>query len=331
MRDERRAPLQRGTNQAGMRAHNERLVLSLVRRHGALAKTEIARMTGLSAQTVSVIMRHLEADRLLRRGEPQRGRVGQPSVPLSLDPEGAFFLGAKIGRRSLDVVLVDFVGGDPPPRDRELSLSRRRATRSRASGPGSKACEAALGARAERIAGLGLAMPFELWNWAEEIGAPAAEMAAWRRIDIRAELAAPAALPGLPAERRHRRLRRRARLRRQRRAAGLHLFLRRRLHRRRAGAERRALHRAHRQRRGARLDAGARRRGRHGAADRPRLAGAARAPAARRRRCRPTRSTIPTPTGAASARISTTGWPPPRAASPTPSPRPRRSSTSRRR
>ena len=37
--------------------YNERLVLSLVRRHGSLAKTEIARMTGLSAQTVSVIMR----------------------------------------------------------------------------------------------------------------------------------------------------------------------------------------------------------------------------------------------------------------------------------
>src|SRR6188768_380889 len=96
--------LQRGTNQAGMRAHNERLVLSLVRRHGSLAKSEIARMTGLSAQTVSVIMRHLEADHLLQRGEPQRGRVGQPLVPLSLDPEGAFFLGAKIGRRSLDLV-----------------------------------------------------------------------------------------------------------------------------------------------------------------------------------------------------------------------------------
>jgi hypothetical protein len=94
------AALQRGTNQAGMRAHNERLVLSLVRRHGALSKTEIARMTGLSAQTVSVIMRGLEADRLLRREAPQRGRVGQPSVPLSLDPEGAFFIGAKIGRRS---------------------------------------------------------------------------------------------------------------------------------------------------------------------------------------------------------------------------------------
>ena len=50
----------RGTNQSGMREQNERLVLSLVRQHGALAKSDIARITGLSAQTVSVIMRALE-------------------------------------------------------------------------------------------------------------------------------------------------------------------------------------------------------------------------------------------------------------------------------
>ena len=64
----------RGSNQSGMRAHNERLVLSLVRTHGALAKSDIARMTGLSAQTVSVIMRALEQDGLLikRRGEQKR-------------------------------------------------------------------------------------------------------------------------------------------------------------------------------------------------------------------------------------------------------------------
>ncbi|MEO6298609.1 MAG: winged helix-turn-helix transcriptional regulator, partial [Paracoccaceae bacterium] len=100
----------RGSNQSGMRDHNERLVLSLVRQHGALAKSDIARMTGLSAQTVSVIMRALERDGLLLRGEPQRGRIGQPSVPMSLNHEGAFFLGLKIGRRSADLVLVDFLG-----------------------------------------------------------------------------------------------------------------------------------------------------------------------------------------------------------------------------
>ena len=184
--------LVRGTNQSGMRAQNERLVLSLVRRHGPLAKSEIARMTGLSAQTVSVIMRHLESDRLLVRGQPQRGRVGQPSVPLALDPEGAFFLGAKIGRRSLDFVLVDFAGGlryrnsvgyaFPTPRDTHRLLLKEVAR-----------CQAWLGEASQRIAGLGLAIPFALWSWAEEIGAPQAELDDWRRTDLRAELAA--ALP----------------------------------------------------------------------------------------------------------------------------------------
>ena len=83
----------RGTNQSGMRDYNERLVLSLVRQHSALAKTDIARMTGLSAQTVSVIMRALEQDGLLLRGAPLRGKIGQPSIPMSLAADGAFFLG----------------------------------------------------------------------------------------------------------------------------------------------------------------------------------------------------------------------------------------------
>ncbi|MBA3323723.1 MAG: ROK family transcriptional regulator [Rhodobacteraceae bacterium] len=183
------APLQRGANQAGMRAHNERLVLSLVRRRGPLAKTAIARLTGLSAQTVSVIMRKLEADRLLKRGEPKRGRVGQPSVPMALDPEGAFFLGAKIGRRSLDLVTVDFAGAIRRRSSETYAYPTPRETVRRILA-GVAAAEAALGPGAARIAGLGLAMPFALWSWAEEIGAPAADMADWRSADIRAELAA---------------------------------------------------------------------------------------------------------------------------------------------
>ena len=175
-----------------MREQNERLVLSLVRRHGPLAKSEIARMTGLSAQTVSVIMRQLEADRLLRRGEPQRGRVGQPSVPLSLDPEGAFFLGAKVGRRSLDFVLVDFVGGIrrragasypfPTPRD---TVRRIRAEVA--------ACEALLGDRPGASPGSGSRCPSSSGAGPRR---SARRRRSWRpgaSADIRAELAA--ALP----------------------------------------------------------------------------------------------------------------------------------------
>ena len=100
----------RGTNQSGMRDQNERLVLSLVQQHGSLAKTEIARMTRLSAQTVSVIMRELEVEGLLVRQAPMRGKVGQPSIPMALNPDGAFFIGLKIGRRSAELVLIDFLG-----------------------------------------------------------------------------------------------------------------------------------------------------------------------------------------------------------------------------
>src|SRR5690606_31471086 len=88
----------------------ERLVLSLIRRRGELPKADIARLTGLSPQTISIIMNQLEADGLLRRGRPQRGRIGQPSVPYSLDPQGALAFGLKIGRRSVDLYLINFVG-----------------------------------------------------------------------------------------------------------------------------------------------------------------------------------------------------------------------------
>ena len=73
--------LRLGANQTGGRIYNERLVLSLVRHQEGLPKAEIAKLTGLSAQTVSVIMQQLEADHLIGKGEPVRGKVGQPRVP----------------------------------------------------------------------------------------------------------------------------------------------------------------------------------------------------------------------------------------------------------
>src|SRR4029077_9054605 len=97
----------RGADQSGLRLYNERLVLSLIRSHGSLSKTEIARQTGLSIQTSSVIMKHLESEGLLVREEPIRGKVGQPSIPMSLNPEGAFSIGFKFGRRSASFVLMD--------------------------------------------------------------------------------------------------------------------------------------------------------------------------------------------------------------------------------
>ena len=179
-----------GANQTRVRAYNERLVLSLVRRHGSLSKADIARRTGLSAQTVSVIMRALEKEGLLTRGEPVRGRVGQPSVPMMLNPDAVYSFGVKIGRRSADLVLMDFVGRIrqqihqiypyPQPDNIMAFLADGIATLQ------AKMTPHQLG----HIAGIGIAAPFELWNWAEEVGAPAGAMDAWRNFDLQAEATA---------------------------------------------------------------------------------------------------------------------------------------------
>jgi predicted NBD/HSP70 family sugar kinase len=170
--------------QAGMRSPNERLVLSLLRRNGALSKAEIARLTALSAQTISVINRQLESDGLVMREARVRGRVGQPSTPMTLDPDGAFSIGLRIGRRSADMALMDFAGvlrhqirtafAYPTP------ASIMEFVRDNWAG----LCQRLPAARRDRIAGIGIGAPFELWNWLDRLDAPPDAMTQWRDFDL---------------------------------------------------------------------------------------------------------------------------------------------------
>lgn len=178
----------RGSNQSGMRARNERLILTLIRTAGALPKAELARRTGLSAQATSVIVRALQADGLLVPGIPIRGRVGQPSVPMTINPQGACFLGLHVGRRRVKLVLLDFAGDmlqlwqedyPYPEPDNLLEFVSRRTSE----------LPALLGSELmERIAGLGVAIPFGLWHWADQAGAPADIQQAWKQCDFAADL-----------------------------------------------------------------------------------------------------------------------------------------------
>ena len=183
-----------GVNQSGVRDHNERLILSLLQR-GALPGADVARRTGLSPQTVSIILRKLEKDGILRRGEPIRGKVGKPSVPMELNPDGVFAIGMKIGRRSADLLLLDFAGHVRNQIHTTYAYPRPDAV----FGFLEEGLVALLGGLEEkmraRVCGIGIGTPFELWKWTDLYGPTAKRFRSWKNVDFAGEVAAFSPLP----------------------------------------------------------------------------------------------------------------------------------------
>src|SRR5271154_186780 len=184
-----------GANQAGVRLYNERLLLSLVRRFGPVSKIEVARLTGLSVQSTSAIMNRLQAEGLLKREAPLRGRVGQPTIPMSIDPEGAYSFGLKVGRRGCDLVLVDFRGAICQRAYRAYSFPTPIMILDFVRDSLPSLASSLSPAQKRRIVGLGVAAPFQLWSWESEIGAPQGAMNAWRHFDAESEIAAVCPYP----------------------------------------------------------------------------------------------------------------------------------------
>jgi predicted NBD/HSP70 family sugar kinase len=178
-----------------MRQFNERVVLQAIRLNGSVSKADIARLTRLTPQTVQIIIARLEADGLVRKLEPQRGKVGQPSVPMALNPDGAFSIGIKIGRRSLDMLLLDFTGQvrernslsypfpDPDTLFGEIETRLQQLTQS-----------LPFKLRA-RLHGVGIAAPLSLGGWQALLGTPPRLAAKWKQIDIRERVTAMTDLP----------------------------------------------------------------------------------------------------------------------------------------
>jgi predicted NBD/HSP70 family sugar kinase len=184
----------RGSNQTGMRQFNERVVLQAIRLHGSLPKADLARLTTLSTQTVALIIARLADDGLVMKLEPLRGKIGQPSVPIALKPDGAFSIGVKIGRRSLDVLLLDFTN----------TVRMRHTQAYRFPDPQQvfqviaeqvRAMQAALAPELRgRILGIGVAAPLSLGSWQELMGV-ADQDGLWNRLDIARRIETDTGLP----------------------------------------------------------------------------------------------------------------------------------------
>lgn len=177
------------------RPYNDRLFLELIRSAGQMSKAELTRASGLSAQSATVIVNRLVKDRLLKAGEAVKGKVGQPSTPYSLNPDGAISIGVKVGRRSLEVASMSLdyrmIKRLVLPYDFPKFTSVRQDVL--------HSIETLIGEmtpfQSDRIVGIGIALPDDLSAWETTVGAPVGAMSDWSAADLEVDVAGKFNLP----------------------------------------------------------------------------------------------------------------------------------------
>jgi predicted NBD/HSP70 family sugar kinase len=106
---------------------------------------------------------------------------------MSLNPEGVFSLGLNIGRRSAELVLVDFTGTPLGQRviaypypviDTVFDFLTTETAKLLKSHPEAR----------NKMAGIGVGRPYEIWSWLEVVDAPEAAMRAWMDVDLAARV-----------------------------------------------------------------------------------------------------------------------------------------------
>src|SRR5499427_1904621 len=99
-----------------LRTLNERTVLEAVRTTGPISRAEVARRTGISRPTVSLVLRSLLQDGLVRETEHDVDGPHYGAVYYEADPEVAVVLGVDFGSRAVRAALCD-LGGDVRARE----------------------------------------------------------------------------------------------------------------------------------------------------------------------------------------------------------------------
>ncbi|MBA2533618.1 MAG: ROK family transcriptional regulator [Rubrobacter sp.] len=105
--------MQGGTNLLKVRDFNQQVVLEIIRGASGVSRTEIAYETGLTAQTISNIVRRLlDEDLVVESGKEPSGGGGKPKVKLKINADAGYALGAQIDRDEIALVLLN-LGGQP--------------------------------------------------------------------------------------------------------------------------------------------------------------------------------------------------------------------------
>ncbi|NLS08097.1 ROK family transcriptional regulator [Rhizobium sp. P32RR-XVIII] len=93
-----------------MRQITSRAVLRAVFEQSPISRAELARLTGLSKQSMSEIVRDLEEEGWIRVTGRTQGLVGRSAVTFEIEPTKAFVFGADIGGTKIHAAIADLNG-----------------------------------------------------------------------------------------------------------------------------------------------------------------------------------------------------------------------------
>ncbi|HXW79967.1 MAG TPA: ROK family transcriptional regulator [Acidimicrobiales bacterium] len=106
-----------GTNLPRVGGYNLNVVLSSIQAADGISRVEIAKQTGLTAQTVSVIVRRLIEQGIVKEDGSSPSSGGKPRTTLRINPRAAYAIGIHFDPIEVSVVVVDMMG-------QELAQSR---------------------------------------------------------------------------------------------------------------------------------------------------------------------------------------------------------------
>ena len=181
--------------QNNLRPYNERLLINLIRTDGEMSKADLTRASGLSAQSATVIVNRLVAGGLLKAGKAVKGKVGQPSTPYSINPEGALSIGIKVGRRSLEVASMSFDYKIMKRLVRRYDFPHLETIRRDILSSLSVLFDEMAPSLRANVIGIGIAIPDDLSAWEATVGAPAGAMADWADADLANDVSEAFGLP----------------------------------------------------------------------------------------------------------------------------------------
>lgn len=186
----------RGSNLPRLADYNQAVVLDLVRRDPGCSRADIQRVSGLASQTISNITRRLLDTGMIRESAPADTSRGRPSIPLSVDPDGACAIGVHVDPARLTVLLLDVAGVIRDRRELRTPQSTDPDDTTRLIATTVDAVIAASGVDRDRVLGLGVAVPGPLDVRTGVMIAPP-QLPRWRHVRLRADLHAATGLPVL--------------------------------------------------------------------------------------------------------------------------------------